>query len=49
MGMGHYERLLIQHLGQQGAKSAEQWDVSITFDGRSPATLLNNLTLAQFL
>lgn len=38
MGMGHYERLLIQSLGQVAPADAENWQFDITFDGRKPKT-----------
>ena len=36
MGMGHYERLLIQHLGQIAPTDKDPWQFGITFDGRKP-------------
>lgn len=36
MGMGHYERLLIQHLGQIAPDDKEDWQFEMTFEGRNP-------------
>ena len=36
MGMGHYERLLIQHLGQIAPADKDPWRFDMTFDGRKP-------------
>ena len=36
MGMGHYERLLIQHLGRIAPHDKNDWQFDITFAGRKP-------------
>ena len=42
MGMGHYERLLIQHLGQIAPIDKDEWQFGITFDGRKPEQPLDH-------
>lgn len=55
MGMGHYERLLIQHLGRVAPLDKNDWQFEMTFEGRKPdepldvATLDAVLTHADFL
>lgn len=36
MGMGHYERLLIQHLGTIAPNEKDDWQFEMTFAGRKP-------------
>lgn len=55
MGMGHYERLLIQYLGQVAPDAPEKWQFDITFEGRKPDEPVDfdaldpTLTRADFL
>lgn len=55
MGMGHYERLLIQHLGRVAPADKDDWQFEMTFEGRKPdvpldvAALDAALTRADFL
>ena len=41
MGMGHYERLLIQHLGRVAPKEEDDWRFDMTFEGRNPSVPLD--------
>ena len=41
MGMGHYERLLIQHLGRIALEDKDDWQFGITFVGRKPGEALD--------
>lgn len=55
MGMGHYERLLIQHLGKVALDDKDDWRFAMTFEGRKPdqpfdvATLDAAFSRADFL
>ncbi len=41
MGMGHYERLLIQHLGRVAPADKDSWRFDMTFEGRNPGEPLD--------